>query len=541
MFEFINFKEEAAALTKWLISIPSVTATQGEIDIVDAVYKTLSDTAYFKSHEDDLVLVPHQDEVHRSIVSLVRCEKEDVTDTFCFLCNLDTSDNEEYGVLRQYAFSSDILKDRLKAFYKAESKEYTELTYDSTLYGLGSFQGKAVAGTLLTLIKESSDQRADLPFNLMLVCTTQSVNGNDGIRECLPYIKSILSEQGLDIRLTVSFKPEKTGPDENKITLYTSNLGMAEFGFYIIGEQTEKTTPFNGFSPAQIAARIIEKTEYNSDLVPSNHKPFVPLLNSLYLPQSLSCGTQSSAVVSFDIPFINLNFNDLIEKFKAIAAGALEDSCLSIENRQAMYKAKLEEEFDPPLREAEVLSYSDLLYRAQKHYRGDLDTDIQKLLDSCNRQNYSDNMKIHTLLKKLCKLTRLTKPSVIVYLGRSFTPQQMLRQNNSDDREIYMRLSSAVESFNKEHVMQLQFGERAPGSDCCFMRPTGADLAGEMLTAECPLPCHPFYNFGCPAITLTYKGEDPYLPTEHVSSDLFEQLPSFILKLLEKFQSDSPC
>lgn len=539
MFEFINFKEEAAALTKWLISIPSVTTTHGEIDIVDAVYKTLGETAYFKSHEDNLVLVSHADEIHRSIVSLVRCQDENITDTFCFVCNLDTSGNDEYGVLKQYAFTPDLLKEKLKSFYKNKSKEQTELSYDSNLYGLGSFQDKAVAGTLLTLIKESSDQLSDLPFNLMLICTTQSISCNDGIKECLPYIKSILTDQGLDIKLTIGFKPETTTEDENKVTLYTSNLGMAEFGFFILGEETEKTKPFNGFSPSQIAARIIEKIEYNSDLIPSNSKPFVPVLNSFMQPHPLSSGTHSCSIVSFDIPFINLNLSDLIEKFKAIAASSLEESCLAIENRQAQYKAKLQEEFNPLLRDAEVLSYSDLMYRAQKRYRGDLDTDMQRLLDHCNKENYSDNMKIHALLTKLCKLIRLPRPSVIVYLGRNFTPQQMLRQTNSDDREMYMHLSSTVENFNRDHVLQIKFGEHAPSSECCFMRPFGADHAGSMLSAECPVPCHPFYNFGCPAVTLTYRGDDLTLPTEHVSSEIFELLPSFIIKLFEEFQQQT--
>ncbi len=536
MFEYINFKEEAAALTKWLISIPSVSTTKGEINIVDAVYKTLADTPYFKAHEDNLVKVLHADETHQSIVSLVRCQDENITDTFCFLCNLDTSGNEEYGVLKDYAFTPDLLKEKLKAFYKADSQELNELSYESNFYGLGSFQGKAVAGTLLTLIKESSDQLSDLPFNLMLVCTTQSVTCNDGIKECLPYIKSLLSEQSLEIKLTLGFKPERTSQSENKVTLYTSNLGMAELGFFILGEETEKTKAFDGFSPSQVAARIVEKIEYNSDLIPSKQQPFVPVLNSLMLPHSLSPNTNGSAVVSFDIPFINLDFNELIEKFKAIAASSLEESCLSIENRQAQFKAKLQEEFNPPLREAEVLSYSDLIYRAQKRYRGDLNSDMQRLLDHCNAEDYSDNLKVHALLTKLCKLIMLPKPSVIVYLGRSFTPQQLLRQSNSEDREMYMHLSSAIESFNKEHVLKIKFGEYAPSADCCFMRPSGADMASEILSLECPLPSLPFYNFGSPAITLSYRGEDSTLPTEHVSTEIFENLPSFILKLFEEFQ-----
>ena len=72
LFEFINFKDEAVALTKWLISIPSVTTTKGETDIAEAVWRSLKDTGYFKENPDNLIYVPHQDGVHHSICALVK-------------------------------------------------------------------------------------------------------------------------------------------------------------------------------------------------------------------------------------------------------------------------------------------------------------------------------------------------------------------------------------------------------------------------------------------------------------------------------------
>ncbi|HAH70530.1 MAG TPA: hypothetical protein DCL74_01965 [Succinivibrionaceae bacterium] len=94
MFEFINFKDEAVALTKWLISIPSVTTTKGEADIAEAVWRALKDTDYFKENPDNLIYVPHQDMVHHSICALVKCADEKQSDTVCLLCHCDTSGND---------------------------------------------------------------------------------------------------------------------------------------------------------------------------------------------------------------------------------------------------------------------------------------------------------------------------------------------------------------------------------------------------------------------------------------------------------------
>ncbi len=538
MFEFINFKDEAAALTKWLISIPSVTTTSGEGNIADAVFQTLSETSYFKTHPDNLIYVPHADNHHHSITALVRTEDPEIRDTFCLLCNLDTAGNDEYGILKPYAFRSDELKNRLRSYLKNKSRRQSQLSYDNTLYGLGSFECKAVAGTLITLIKEASDSISDLPFNLLLICTTQTVNGNKGITETLPYVKSLLTDNDLELRLTLAFKPEESeAEDENKLKLYTSNTGLAEIGYYVIGQKTEITAPFAGFSPTQTAARLIEKTEFNSDLCSSKAAPFVPVFKNMLLPGRLNTSTKDSALITFDLPFCNLNFHTLIEKLKQIAAAALEDSCLALENSQAAYFAKTHEEFSPKLREAEVLSYSDLLYRASRRYRGDLGSDMEKLLERCRNENLGSGSTIHALLSKLCKLARLPKPSVIVFMGNNFVPQQQLRQNYSEDRDLYMRLYSSVEEFNKEHVQQISFSEYAPWSDCCFMRPSGSDHADELLSSECPIPYAPFYNFGAPAVTLTYRGQDLNQATEHVSTEIFELIPAFLLKIFEEFQA----
>ncbi len=539
MFEFINFKDEAVALTKWLISIPSVTTTKGEADIAEAVWRSLKDTSYFKENPDNLIYVPHQDGVHHSICALVKCADENISDTVCLLCHCDTSGNDEYGVLKPYAFKSDELKEKLRTYFKIKSRRQTQLSYDNTVYGLGSFECKAAAGTLITMVKEVSDNLQDLPFNLLFVCTTQCMNGSSGIRECLPYLSSLINDHALDLKLSVTFRPEENQEEDNTLKLYVSNSGLCELGFYILGQEADKHHPFQGFSPAQTAAHIIEKTELSCDFCSlQNETPYVPVLRGLMFPHRLSDGTQEAAIITFDLPFARINFATAIEKMKVIAAQSLEESCLSIENRQSLYQSRRHEEFKPRMRDAEVLSYSDLLYRASRRYRGDLNADMEKLLERCRNEHLSEELTIHAVISKLSKLARLPKPSVVVFLGSNFIPRQYLRQNNADDREIYMTLNRVAESFNNEHVQQILLKEGAPASDCCFMRPAGTDHAGEILNAESPSPAGDFYDFSAPAVTLTYRGQDLNEPTEHVSTEIFDIIPSFLLKVFEEFKSD---
>lgn len=536
MFEFINFKDEAVALTKWLISIPSITSTQGEQDISKAIYDTLCSISYFRGHQNNVLFVPHADQKHHSVVALVRVEERSVRQTLCVMCSCDTSGNDTYAMLKPLAFKSDDLKEKLKEIIKNRSKS-APLTYDNTLYGLGSFECKAAAGALLTMVKEASDTLADLPFNLLFVCTSQNIAGNAGMRECLPYIYSLLNENDLDLTLTVGFKPDVNAVDENALKLYTSNMGRTAPCFYIMGKGASPREPFKGFSPTQVAARIVEKLELNARLTAElSDDPIVPIFRSILMPHSYSRRTSDSCLLSFELPFQNFNLPDLFEILKKVAAEALEESCLALENRQNYYLNTLDQEFEPELRDAEVLSYSDLFYRASRHYRGDLHTAIGGLIARCRKKEYSDEEILNAVIERLNDLARLPRPSVILCLGPDFVPRQQLRRNNAEDREVYMRLNEAVEDFNAEHVQQISFEENAEASDCCFMRPVGVDAAQQFLKAECPLRVHDFYNLGAPAVTLSIKGADLNLPTEHVSTEIFDIIPAFLIRLFERFK-----
>ena len=213
-----------------------------------------------------------------------------------------------------------------------------------------------------------------------------------------------------------------------------------------------------------------------------------------------------------------------------------ETITLTPEELTLLLEAMEDEEFIPDVRDAEVLSYSDLFYRASRHYRGDLQGAIDGLLMRCRKKEYTRLETMQAVMERLNDLARLPRPSVVICLGSNFIPQQQIRRNNSEDREIYMKISSAVEAFNADFVQQIRFADETEASDCCFIRPVGVDQAVKALKSECPIPVQDFYNLGAPAVTLTVKGEDLYLPTEHVSTEIFDIIPGFLAKLFEVFK-----
>jgi len=528
-----DFCEESLAVLKWLIAIPSITRTSGDELINHTIYNTVSEFTYFKNHPEYLNYVTHDDQKTHSFTAFVR---RDIltTQTLVVLCNTDTSSNEVYGTLKSYAFKSDELKKKLKAIAVTDAQK-AALNNENNIYGLGSFENKSPIAGMLILLKYYTERLWELPCNLLFVCDSESLDGHEGIRTCLPYIHNLINDEKIDLTLALSFKPESQAKDPNTINIYTANMGKVEAGFYILGEGTDTEQPFKGFSPTLIASKIIEEVELNAKIAQNiSHSAIAPTFNYMHSYNNRSPNTPDVVHLSFNFPFINLNLLDLLENLKHVAAKAIEKSAGYMEDRETLFCKINEIEPYNATREAEVLSFSDLFIRASYHYKGNLKSAIEGLIQKCANEDLSNHDIIKTVIERLNELARLPRPSVVIFFGNDFIPQQQLRRNNSKDRELYIRLNKAVEEFNKDHENQLSIENECPANDNCFIRPVGIDIALKALKDECPIPVSTFYNLNAPGITFSYKGGDLYRAFEHVDKTFFNNMITFVHILMKE-------
>ncbi len=526
-----EFTEESLAVLKWLIAIPSITRTPGEEIISRTIYNTVSEFSYFKEHPKYINFVAHDDQKNHSVLALIK--KDSTTaQTLVVLCNTDTSSNEVYGTLKSYAFKSEELREKLKNSQVTE-KQLDELRDHNNIYGLGSFENKAPVAGMLILIKYYTERLWELPCNLLFVCSSKSLSGNEGIRTCLPHIHAMINDFHLELTLALTFKPESKKIESNKINIYTANMGKVDTSFYIFGQGTDTGQPYKGFSPTLIASKIIEEIEVNPLITRElSKRAIAPTFNYLKTYNNRSPNTPDAVQLGFTFPFINLNILDLLENLKQVAAKAIENSAFILEDRESIYQKINDEENSQVQREAEVLSFSDFFYRAALHYKGNLKSAIEGLIQKCANEDYSTQEILKNIVERLNELARLPRPSVVIFFGSDFIPQQQLRRSNSKDRELYIKINKVAEEFNKNHNHQLNIENECQANESCFIRPVGIDVALKALKDECPMPISTFYNLNAPGITFTYKGGGLYRSLEHIDKTFFKDMIAFIHNLM---------
>lgn len=206
-----NLSTAATTLTKWLVSIPSVSSTKGSSVITQSIYEGLGEFPYFKQHPEHLVLVPHQNDSRASIVALVKTI-ENIQDTLVLLCDVDTNSPAHYGILKNISTQSDELERQLLKLVEENQSLKQKLEQHDALFGLGVLESKCATGCMLAALKELSDNHVRLNLNILFVCTSGKGQQHQGIKHCIPVMQQLCSKENLTLRLTLNAQPQLNNP-----------------------------------------------------------------------------------------------------------------------------------------------------------------------------------------------------------------------------------------------------------------------------------------------------------------------------------------
>ncbi len=530
-----NLSNEAAILTKWLVSIPSVAHAKGPSLITKAIYDGLGEFPYFKNHADHLNLIAHEESSKSSIVALVKsfdaiedtlvilCDTDTnspyhygvldhlnliaheesskssivalvksfdaIEDTLVILCDTDTNSPYHYGVLKRFSTNCDELQKQL-----SQSKDITNETLkkgiDSgdLMFGLGILQSKCATGSMLVALKELSDNHVRLKLNILFICTSESAIQHRGIKKCIPFVHDLIKKEHLKLRLCVNAKPNfPISRTDKDLHIYTGNYGKVEPSFYIIGNSASAFRPYAGFSASIIASELIRELELNplfsqslhqKPLVPTfdfsqslHQKPLVPTFDSLRVKEFGKDYSPDGMQISFSMPLVNISLDDLLELLKNSAAKAIENAAELIDQREASYANLNHEEFIPLAQDAEVVSFSDLLERASHNFTGDLNKALQGMVLKCRSEGLSLHQAGITIIERLNELAKLPRPSVVVYFTDNYVPTQGLSASSSQDRELFMLLDGLINKFSAVSPIVPTMATNYAPSDAGFSRP----------------------------------------------------------------------
>ncbi len=541
-------KNEIISLLKQMVAVPSVNSTAGEKKIGEFIEAYLRRIPYFQQYPEYLYIQRLKNDPleRRSVIALIRGEKEPTDKTVILHGHTDTVGVEDFGKLEPYAFDCDKLQEVLR---EVELPEEVRRDYESGdyLFGRGACDMKCGDAVFLVLARHICENIKEFKGNLVLSFNPVEENQHTGIIESIDVFEAIRDTFHLKYILAINndyICPMYPGDTTRYV--YTGAVGKVLPAFYIQGVETHVGQCFNGFDASMIATEIIDKIHLNTDLCDEYNGEYTlppTVLKCKDLKAQYNVQTAHAAYVYFNYFTHQRSTDEIMKEMTSLAGEALEAAENKINSRYQKYCELTKQAYEPKSYKKEVITYSQLYALVKKSYDGDL----QKLLDDKTvslMEQGTDSREISMeITKYLVELSGIKHPLAVFFFAAPYCPHNTLKHEVAEEEACYRRLEEIVREFAQISGESYVLNQFFPSlTDSSYLKIDDSEESIRALKDNFTqyeklyaVPLEQMKALNIPAVNYGCWGKDAHKWTERVYVPYsFEVLPEFISYTLQK-------
>lgn len=531
-------EQRIETLTQYLVQQSSINGTTGEMEIVEKIHRILAAFPYFQEHTDHLWLqaVPNDPIGRRNLFAFVE-GNADCTNTVLYHAHIDTVGVDDYGRIKDQAFSPDALG-QFFSTYEPDSHVQADAQSGDWMFGRGALDMKSGAAVHISNLLHFSKRTEELEGNLLLVINGDEESEHRGMTGALHELKNLQDEKKLEYVAAINndfITPLFDGDDTKYI--YTGTAGKLLPSFHIYGREVHVGDTLSGIDPNFIASKLTERLHNNYQLTEA-----IP--GELVLPPT--CLYQRDTKQFYNVqtaPGSHLYFNYFL--YESTPAQVLEQlmhetqqACRDVETYlKAQYEAFLETTGFPQRQlswDIDVTTYADFIQ--ELHDRG-IDTQSvieQTIAEETDADARTLSFKVTSALQELDPDKRAR---VIIFFAPPFLPHNYLKESDPGDRQIKSVLQQVLNNHQaktgESFALKKFFPYLADGS-FLSLHETGSELNALLQNMPkweklYPVPYDTIQAVNIPSINMGVYGQDGHKWTERVYKPYsFGVLPGLI-------------
>lgn len=543
MFEKIHslpMKQQIEMITKHLVGINSINGTKGEVQIVEELYRLLSTFPYFIRNPHHLWLqeIEHDPIGRKNVFAFVKGE-EGSDKTIIYHSHIDTVGIEDYGLLKDKAFSPEELHEFFNGYESNQDVQKDALSGD-WMFGRGAVDMKSGAAVHIANILYFSENLHELSGNVLLIFNGDEESGHRGIKGSIPELQRLQQEQQLEYVLAINndfITPMYDGDDHKYI--YTGAAGKVLPSFHIYGREVHVGDTLMGIDPNFIAAKITERIHNNYELTEKIPGELVLPPTILYQRDTkdiYTVQTAPSAQVYFNYFMYESTPDQILEKLLNVTKQVCQEA--------EVYLQKQYEQFIDvtglPARDlswkVDVKSYDE--YVSELHNKG-IDTKAV-ITDVLNEHKSLDLRELSfKIVRALQELDPDKKARVILFFAPPFLPHNYLKDTEERDEHIKTSIEKVLKEVENETGELFSVKKFFPFlADGSFLSIHETEEEIDTLLRNLPegkslypVPVGAIKQLNVPSVNMGVYGKDGHKWTERVYMPYsFETLPTLIRK-----------
>lgn len=535
-------RDEIITLLKKMVAIPSVNSTPGEKEIGEFIEQYFREIPYFQCHPEYIFVKPLINDTlqRRSVIILIRGEKELTDKTIILHGHTDTVGVEDFGALEPYAFDCDKLEEVLKDVELPEEvrKDYESGDY---LFGRGVCDMKCGDAVFMVMAKHICENITSFKGNLLLSFNPVEENQHTGIIESIELFEQIKKDYDLNYILAINndyICPMYPGDTTRYI--YTGAVGKVLPSFYIKGIETHVGQCFNGFDASMVASELIDKIHLNTSLCDEYNGEYTlppTVLKCKDLKKSYNVQTAHAAHVYFNYFLHNKNTDQVLDEMVVCAKEALEETEKKINTRYEQFCKITNTEYVPKQYEKEVLTYEQLYRRVLNSYNGDLKLLLDERTEALKTEGVDSREISMRITELLVGISGIKHPLIVVFFAAPYCPHNTLKHEILQEDICYKKIEKIAKEYGKISGENYEINQFFPSlTDSSYLKIDDSEESIELLKNNFTqyeqlynVPLEKMKQMNIPAINYGCYGKDAHKWTERVYIPYsFEVLPGLL-------------
>ena len=471
--------EEVKRLTSEMVAIPSINKEpHGETAVARYVYNYFMDLPYFKAHPEQVICFQTKDDFveRHSTLAYVKGTKGTSNRTVILIGHIDTVGVDDFGTIREYAFKTDELPQKLKETFSLAPEVLADIESGDYMFGRGALDMKSGVAGHMYLVKYFSEHPEELDGNLVQIAECDEEDNSHGIITAIDYLLDLKKKEHFEYVACINadYSTNYMPGDENRY-IYYGSIGKLLPCFAVFGKEAHVGQAFSALDPNLVLANITRKMSLNTDLcdIAQGEVAIPPI--SLKQMDTKGPYTVQTALTAFGYyNFFTHGWSPsiVLEKSKQMAVEAFDET---VEYLNAQYKRFCElskVDFHQLPWKTRVYTWNEF-YNELAAVHGEA---FKKAIHEFTVKLHEDDPELDLRLfglrvvQEAWKWSEDKSPAVVVFFGSIFSARIEMTGRTAKEKALLDAVESAIEAVRPEAQRQIKTRMFYPYiSDSSFM------------------------------------------------------------------------
>ena len=471
--------EEVKRLTSEMVAIPSINKEpHGETAVARYVYNYFMDLPYFKAHPEQVMCFQTKDDFveRHSTLAYVKGTKGTSNRTVILIGHIDTVGVDDFGTIREYAFKTDELPQKLKETFSLTPEVLADIESGDYMFGRGALDMKSGVAGHMYLVKYFSEHPEELDGNLVQIAECDEEDNSHGIITAIDYLLDLKKKEHFEYVACINadYSTNYMPGDENRY-IYYGSIGKLLPCFAVFGKEAHVGQAFSALDPNLVLANITRKMSLNTDLcdIAQGEVAIPPI--SLKQMDTKGPYTVQTALTAFGYyNFFTHGWSPsiVLEKSKQMAVEAFDET---VEYLNAQYKRFCElskVDFHQLPWKTRVYTWSEFYNELAAAHGEAFKKAIHEFTVKLHEDDPELDLRLFGLrvVQEAWKWSEDKSPAVVVFFGSIFSARIEMTGRTAKEKALLDAVESAIEVVRPEAQRQIKTRMFYPYiSDSSFM------------------------------------------------------------------------